>query len=64
MYIDRTGGIAMARATERRVPVPRKQPPCPVQEMGVKGYRNAPVVKGQLYCERHLRKQDRVKTPS
>jgi hypothetical protein len=37
----------MARATERRVPVPRKVPRCPVQEQGRKGYCNEPVVKGQ-----------------
>lgn len=54
----------MARAKERRPPVPRKVPRCPVQTMGVKGYCNEPVVPGQPYCARHLRKQDRVKTPS
>lgn len=53
----------MARAPERRVPVPRKVPLCKVQTMGIKGPCNAPVVKGQPYCERHLRKKDRVKTP-
>lgn len=50
-------------ATERRQPAPRKQL-CKVQEMGVKGYCNQPVVTGQPYCERHLRPRDRVKTPS
>lgn len=54
----------MARATERRQPAPRKEPLCPVQTMGVKGICGRPVVKGQPYCERHLRPRDRVKTPS
>lgn len=52
----------MARAVERRVPVPRKVPVCPVWAMGIKGPCNEPVVKGQPYCTKHLRKQDRVKT--
>jgi hypothetical protein len=54
----------MARATERPTPAPRKVPRCPVQTMGVKGPCNAPVVKGQPYCERHLRPRDRGETPS
>jgi hypothetical protein len=53
----------MARATECRVPVPRKVPLCPVQEQGRKGYCNEPVVPGQPYCTKHLRKRDRVKMP-
>lgn len=47
---------------------PTKRPPkvelCKVQTMGIKGYCNQPVVPGQHYCARHLRKQDRVKAPA
>lgn len=43
---------------------PTKRPPkvvlCPVQVMGVKGYCNAPVVPGQPFCAKHLRKRDRI----
>lgn len=40
------------------------QPPpakCPVQEMGKAGICNSPVVPGQPYCARHLRKRDVVR---
>lgn len=38
------------------------QPPparCPVQTMGQPGVCNAPVVPGEYYCLKHLRKRDR-----